>query len=104
MVSLAVQQVVPQLAVAGFDTPILPGAAGLDTRCPGNDAGDPALYRLGHELGAMIGADGGRHATGDEQASQNIDNRGGLVSCYEPPRVRRRLVSLSQVAMAAGLR
>jgi hypothetical protein len=54
---LAVQQLIPGLAVEALHAAVLPGAAGLDTGGPGADAGGPALRRLGHDLGAVARTD-----------------------------------------------
>src|ERR671917_1355727 len=43
---------------------------GLAAGC--TDAADPALHRLGHELGAVVGPDVRGHATGDEHWSATV--------------------------------
>lgn len=48
---LAPQQLVAELAVEGLDVAALPWRAPGDVGCLGPDCLDPALERLGHELG-----------------------------------------------------
>jgi hypothetical protein len=64
---LAVQQLVPELAVEALHVAVLPRAAGLDVGGLGADAGDPAPHLLGDELGAVVRPDVGWHSAQDEE-------------------------------------
>jgi hypothetical protein len=55
--SLAIQQLVAQAGIERSHVSILPWAAWRDGGRPGTHSCDPALHRLGHELGAVVGPD-----------------------------------------------
>src|SRR5215217_9310248 len=48
--NLGVEQLVAQLAVEAFHVAVLPRTAGLNERCLGADAVDPALHSRGNKL------------------------------------------------------
>jgi hypothetical protein len=83
---LAVQQLVPEPGAEALDEAVLPWAARGDVGGLGADGRDPFLDRLGHELGAVLGADMARHATQDEQIGQDIDHVRGLELASDPDR------------------
>src|ERR671917_1008416 len=83
---LAVQQLVTEPGVEALDEAVLPWAAGGDVGGLGAHRRDPFLDRLGHELGAVIGADVARHAAQDEQIGQDIDHVRGLELAGNPDR------------------
>src|SRR5215207_8060750 len=60
---LAIEQLVAEPGIEALDEAVLPWAAGGDVGGLGPYRRDPFLHRLGHELGAVVGADVARHAT-----------------------------------------
>src|SRR4051812_39812249 len=68
---LAIEQLVAEPGVEALDEAVLPGAAWGDVGGLGTHRRDPCLDRLGHELGAVVGADVARHAAQDEQIGQD---------------------------------
>src|SRR5918997_6192434 len=83
---LPVEQLVPEPGVEALDEAVLPRAARRDVGGPGTHGRDPFLDGLGHELGAVVGANVARHAAHDEQVGQDIDHVRGLELASDPDR------------------
>ena len=81
---LAFQRLVAQARVEGFHVAVLPRAAGRDAGRLGADRRDPALHRLGRELGAVVRADVPGHAAQDEQVGQHVDHVSGSELAPDP--------------------
>ena len=71
---LPVQQVIPELPVEGLAIAVLPGASGLDEQGADVEPGEPCPAALRTELGAVVGAQVGRTAPGDEQVREGCQD------------------------------
>ena len=68
--ALAIEALVPQLAVEGFPRAVLPGAAGLDEEGRDPDPVQPVPHRGGGELRAVVGAQQRRRPALDAELGQ----------------------------------
>jgi len=71
---LAVEQLIPELAVEALVLAVLPGAAGRDIERFHRDPTEPVSDRLGRELAAVGGPDVIRRTMADKELGQDLQH------------------------------